>query len=75
MHALKAGGGASKADVDAAIEALKALEVEAGAVGRWLQQALATCGWPSSPAAAPSGGWPYWRRVASAAALHGAPAA
>ena len=44
MHALKAGGGASKADVDATIEALKALKVEAGAAARWLQQALGAAG-------------------------------
>lgn len=31
MRALKAGGGVSKADIDAVIEALKALKVEAGA--------------------------------------------
>ena len=44
VHALKAGGGASKADVDATIEALKALKVEAGAAVRWLQQALGAAG-------------------------------
>ena len=44
VHALKAGGGASKADVDATIEALKALKVEAGAAARWLQQALGAAG-------------------------------
>ena len=40
MSALKAGGGASTADVDAAVEALKALKVETGAAARRLQQAL-----------------------------------
>ena len=44
MHVLKTGGGASKADVDAAIKALKALKVEAGATARWLQQALWAAG-------------------------------
>ena len=44
MHALKADGGASKADVDATIEALKALKVDAGAAARWLQQALGAAG-------------------------------
>ena len=44
MHMLKTGGGASKADVDATIEALKALKVEAGATARCLQQALGATG-------------------------------
>ena len=40
VRTLTAGGGASKADVDAAVEALKGLKVEAGAAARRLQQAL-----------------------------------
>ncbi|KAG8048104.1 hypothetical protein GUJ93_ZPchr0008g11385 [Zizania palustris] len=45
VRALKAdGAGASKADVDAAVEALKALKVEAGAAARRLQAAVGSGG-------------------------------
>ena len=44
LSPLGSDGGASKADVDTVIEALKALKVEAGAAARWLQQALGAAG-------------------------------
>ena len=84
VHALKAGGGASKADVDATIEALKALKVEAGAAAHWLQQALGAADGAAREdlrqAFFFSGSGSVRRlalrrRVASAAALHGMPPA
>ncbi|KAL6646257.1 hypothetical protein ACP70R_017865 [Stipagrostis hirtigluma subsp. patula] len=45
VRALKAGGsGASKGEVEAAVEALKALKIEAGAAARRLQQAVGAGG-------------------------------
>jgi hypothetical protein len=40
MRVLKAGDGASKVDINATVEALKALKVEAGVAARRLKQAL-----------------------------------
>nr|AGT16851.1 putative s15/NS1, RNA-biding [Saccharum hybrid cultivar R570]AGT16895.1 hypothetical protein SHCRBa_134_H07_F_30 [Saccharum hybrid cultivar R570] len=40
VRVLKAGDGASKADINATVEALKALKVKAGVVARRLKQAL-----------------------------------
>jgi glycyl-tRNA synthetase len=40
VRTLKAGGAASKSQIDAAVDALKALKVDAGAAARRLQQSI-----------------------------------